>query len=525
MKIYYLTALAVAFCYTIKAQDLSTTMHISAGTTAVVSSGTTLSASEVNLKSTSNSFACLFLNEGLEASTVVNYDRYVNVIGMSGQNGGNDLISLPVKTTADATFSDFLAYTDGTNANSVIIPNAPSLPTLFAFGPYNNVNQSYTNYNTAVDGGAILKRGVGYRAASYSGQTVRFTGEVSMVSESVEISTANNSWNLVGNPYPTFIDSQAFLTANSAVLDPNSVAIYAYNSGTNMAGGPGTFGNFTIINGLTNTDVNIAPGQGFLVANDPVDSTNQLSFTTAMRTKDGTDDFILGRDASQNQMLRLQVENDTENFATEIYFNANSTLGLDPGYDAALYNGVGYNLVLYSHLVENNLGKNMAIQSLDLNNQNDISIPLGVKVAEGQQITFSIELSTLSDEVEVYLEDNQTNTFTLLNTNNYSFTANTAISGTGRFYLRVENSALSTIDLNSKSLQIFANEQTLFINGQLLADTEVSVYDIQGRLVFSSSLAGKSEINTINAASLSQGVYVVKLKNAEQQQTKKVIFK
>lgn len=524
MKILYLSVLTVVFGYTSKAQDLSTTMHISAGTTAIVSSGTMLSASEINLKSTSNRFACLFLNEALEASTVVNYDRYVNVIGTSS-GSGNDLIALPVKTLTDPTFSNFLSYTDGINANSVIIPNAPSLPTLYAFGPYDNVNQSYINYNTAVDGGALLERGVGYRAASYSGQTVRFTGTVSMVSESVEISTNNNNWNLIGNPYPTFIDSQDFLTVNSGVLDPNAVAIYAYNSGTNTDEGPGTFGDFTIINSLINTDINVAPGQGFLVANDPADPTNQISFTTAMRTPEGTDDFILGRDANPIQMLRLQIENETENFATEVYFNDNSTLGLDLGYDAALYNGAGYNLSLYSHLVENNNGKAMAIQSLGLNNLNDVIIPLGVKVAQGQQITFSIERSTLSDAIEIYLEDRQTNVFTLLNANDYAFTANTNVSGTGRFFLRFENNSLSTTEVTTEILQIFADKQMLVMNGHLLADTTISVYDIQGRLVLSSILTGISESNTIDASNLSEGMYVVKLNNTVQQQTKKVIFK
>ena len=525
MKKFYLTALAVAFSYTVKAQDLSSTMLVTPGTTVMVSSGTAISASEVNLKSTSDSFACLFLNDDLESSTIVNYDRYVNIIGTSGQNGGNDLISLPVKTTADVTFSDFLNYTDGVTANSMIIPNAPSIPTLFAFGPYNNTNHSYTNYNTATDGGVILKRGIGYRAASYSGQTIRCTGTVSTVSETVEITTNENVWNSVGNPFPTFIDSQAFLAANSTVLKPSARAIYAYNSGTNTDTGTGTFGNYTIINGLTNTDVNIAPGQGFLVANDSSDATNQISFTQAMRTNEGTDDFILGRNANQNQMFRLQVENGTEDFATEIYFNANSTLGLDPGYDAVLYTNDGYDLIVYSHLVENDLGESMAIQSLGLNNQNDISIPLGLKAEQGQQITFSIETSTLPNGVEVYLEDTLTNTFTLLNANSYSFAANNPISGAGRFYLRVENSTLSTIDQNSENLKIFTSEKTLFINGLLLADTEVSVFDIQGRLVLSSILKEASDRNAIDGARLSQGIYLVKLSSKKQQHTKKVIFK
>lgn len=523
MKILYLTVLSVAFCYSTKAQDLSSSMHVSAGTTVLVSSGTTLSASELNLKSTSNSFACLFLNGTLTASTVVNYDRYVNVIG-SGQDGGNDLIALPVKTEDD-TFSDFLNYTDGSTPNSDIIPHATSPATLYAFGPYSNTNRSYTNYNSATDGGVVLKRGVGYRAASYTGQTVRFTGKVSTDTETVEISTNNNSWNTIGNPYPIFIDAQLFLTANSAVLNPLATAIYAYNGGTNTDTGAGTIGSFTIINELTNTDVNIAPGQAFLVANNPSNATNTISFTQAMRTFDGTDDFILGRDANQNQMLRLQVAHQTANFATEIYFNANSTLGLDPGYDAALFDGSGYNFMLYSHLVENNQGRSMAIQSLGLNNLNDISIPLGLKTSQGQQVTFSIEMSTLPEGVEVYLEDRQTNTFTLLTTEDYSFTANTAIDGTGRFFLSFENSSLSTIDATNESLQIFASEKTLFINGRLLADTEVSIYDIQGRLVLTSFLNEASDANTIDATNVNQGVYVVKLTNEAQQQTKKVIFK
>lgn len=524
MKIIYPTLLAMVFGATINAQDLTKTMHVSAGTSVYVSSATTISADQINLKSISNSFSTLFINEDLDASLIVNYDRYVDVIGSSGQNGGNDLISMPVKEVGTVTVSDFLSYTDGTDANSVVIPNAPSLPTLYAFGPYSNNTQNYINYNTASDADVELKRGVGYRAASYTGQTVRFTGKVSTVTETVDISTNTNTWNAVGNPYPTFIDSQDFLYANSAVLDPNATAIYGYNSGTNITEGAGSFGNFTVINNLTNSSLNIAPGQGFIVANDPNDPTNQISFTTAMRTAEGTDDFILGREANQNQMLRLQVEHGTADFATEIYFNGNSTLGLDPGYDAALFDGTGYNLMVYSHLVENNLGRNMAIQSLGLTSINDISIPLGLKTAQGQQVTFSIETSTLPEEFQVYLEDNEANTFTLLNTGDYTFTANSAISGTGRFFLRIENSTLSTIDHNIESLQIFASEQMLFINGQLLADTEVSIYDIHGRLVSTTFLSEGSNSNTIETNNLSSGIYVVKLKNEKQERSTKVIL-
>ncbi len=524
MKIIYPTLLAMVFGITTNAQDLTKTMHVSAGTSVYVSSATTVSADQINLKSTSDSFSTLFLDEDLDPSLVVNYDRYVDVIGSSGQNGGNDLISMPVKEAGIVTVSDFLSYTDGTDANSVIIPNAPSLPTLYAFGPYSNTTQNYINYNTANDADVELKRGVGYRAASYTGQTVRFTGKVSRVTETVDISTNTNTWNAVGNPYPTYINSLQFLSQNSAVLDPNATAIYGYNSGTNVVEGAGSFGNFTVINNLTNSSVNIAPGQGFMVANNPNNATGQINFTTAMRTIVGADDFILGRESTQNEMLRLKVENNSKAYATEIYFNENSTLGLDPGYDAALFDGVSSDLVLYSQLVDNNLGRSMSIQSLGFISLNDIVIPLGLKANQGQQVTFSIETSTLSDGYDVYLEDNLTNTFTLLNASDYSFTPNTSIDGTGRFYLRIGAQTLSINELNEENLQIIASEQTVYIKGLLLADSKVSIYDIQGRLISTTSLKQGSSSNTIETNNLSSGIYVVKLKNEVQEQTTKVIL-
>lgn len=516
--------LTLVVCFTAQAQSFDETMTVTAGTAVSVATGTTIYASDINLQSRSSQYACLLLNGAIGASTIVNYDRFVNVVGSIGNNGGNDLISLPVKADEPVTFADLLSYSPdgGTTPNSSIIVNSPALATLYAFAPYDNVNSSFINYDSAQNGTTVLNKGVGYRAATYSGQTVRFTGKVSNTTETVAISTGANYWNLIGNPYPTYVNSQAFLTENFSKLDEEATAIYGYNSSTDQDQGP--FGEFTIINKLTNIEVNIAPGQGFFVADNSSTTGNEISFTTAMRTFEGTDDFILGRTEDQNHMLRLKAEHGSANFATEIYFNSNSTSGLDSGYDAALFNGSGSNFLLYSQLVEDNTGRNMAIQSLGLSSLNDIIIPLGLKTAQGQQVTFSIEITTLPADVEVYLEDNETQTFTLLNVDNYSFTANTAISGTGRFFLRFGNSSLSTIKEASSKLNLYANERTIYLNGLLLADSKVSIYDVQGRLVLSSYLNEGTDQNTIEASNLRSGIYIVNISNNKQVQTKKVIL-
>ena len=516
--------LIVLLCFNSKAQNLSRTFTVSPGTSVTVTNNTTIYASEVNLKSTSDRFSCLMLDGDLGLSTIVNYDRYVNIHGTNGVNGGNDLISMPVKEVGDVTFTNFLNYSSdaGITKNSDLLYNSNTTPTLFLFGPFNNSTRTYVNLDAASDTNFKLKRAQGYRAATKFGQTVRFSGTVSKIDETVNISTNNSRWNLIGNPYPTYIDSQAFLMANLDSFDSNATAIYAYNNGVFPT--KGSFGNFTIINFLTNETINIAPGQGFLVANKLSSPTSVIKFSQAMRTLDGTDDFIIGRAANPNQMLRIRSEHSSANYSTEVYFTQNSTLGLDQGYDAAMFGDDNSKLLLYSRLVENSIGQNMAIQSIGFSDLNDVIIPLGLKTEQGKQVTFSIESSTLPDEVQVYLEDRVTNIFTLLNTNDYTFTATTAISGIGRFYLRIGNATLSTPEQESNNLKLFASENTIYINGQLLAETKVSIYDIQGRNVLTSNLNEGTATNKIETINLSSGIYIVKLDNKMQTLTKKVII-
>ncbi len=130
MKILYFIFLSIVLCLSSKAQNLSTTMTVSAGTSVIIASGTTLNAPNINLKSTSDKYACLLLNGALGTTNIANYDRYVNVVGTSNANGGNDLISLPVKETGDVTFSQFLNYSPdaGVTPNSDVIVNSTIKP-------------------------------------------------------------------------------------------------------------------------------------------------------------------------------------------------------------------------------------------------------------------------------------------------------------------------------------------------------------------------------------------------------------
>ena len=470
------------------------------------------------LQSISNSYSSLLTTS---ASGNISYKRYVNTIG-SASGGGNDLISLPLMPTG-LTFDSFI--TNGTNATD-IADNG----TDYAFAPYNNITASaYENFSMGATD--VLLKAKGYRAATDSGDLLTFTGtpDNGTVTFPIVSPALGSEWNLIGNPYPSYVDADLFLNVtNTALLDASAVAIYAYNSGLYTGAAP-TTSNFTVINkatiaALAGENFNIAPGQGFFVASNG--TVGNVEFTPAMRTFSGDDDYITGRTSNESEFFKLNLIG-SETYSTSIFFNTNASLGLDPGYDAVVYGEDSENYPIYSHLVEENTGRSMALQAIDNTDLTSVSIPLGVNSNQGEAITFSIDASHLSNSTQVYLEDTVANTYTLLNSGDYILTPSINLSGTGRFYLQILNATLSTVDNSLDKLNIYSNqnEKTIVIAGQLVETTTATIYDIQGRMVNNSILQNTNSSQSINVQHLNEGVYIIKLTNSEQNKTQKIIIK
>jgi hypothetical protein len=507
---------------TISSSSSWDSVTVNAGAGLTIGSGTNLTTTNgIDLNSASRRFSSL-ISDGTINGTV-NYNRYTNKIG-SGISGGNDLVSAPL---SGQSFLNFAA------ANPDLASN-PADISAKAFATYNNVTGNYENYDTDSEPGltADLLDGKGYRAATTDGSPLMFTGTVNTGTINTTIAIGTGSiWNLVGNPFPSYLDAQAFLTANGSVidetvLDPTYNAIYGYNDSTDGTSGGSIW---TIINSLQNPGKNIAPGQGFFVASNDVGGADNLTFAPGMRTMTGTDDFILGRTAQDSAIshLSLMINNSTNTYKTDFYFTDNSSLGLDPGYDAGSFDAAELEFSLYSHLVTENSGIDMAIQALANSDINDVVIPLGINAVQGQQIKVSISESDLTETTLVYLEDNVANTFTLLNTNDYIFTPLDDLTGVGRFFLHYSSTTLSLNDENLSGLQIFtsANPKLLHVNGKLSDSSILDLYDIQGRLVLTKKLDINNNSNVIGIESIGLGVYIVKLKIGGLTKTQKVIIR
>ncbi|MBL87336.1 MAG: hypothetical protein CMO82_11835 [Winogradskyella sp.] len=465
------------------------------------------------LNSDSDEYSSLIV-DGTATGNVV-YNRHVN---SNDPVNGNDLISAPLSGQA---FNVFIAN----NTNILTSSSGPEV----LFGDFDNDNASapYQIWNDTDT--TPLLAGIGYRSGIEIGaptNLVSFEGIVNTSLVEVAIDQGSASiLNLVGNPFPSYLDAQAFLTQNAALLDPSAVVIYGYNDSTDGTSAD----DYTIISALENNTLNIAPGQGFFVASNALGG--NLQFTTStpdMRLTSTDDDFIAGRSTSSAVTnVNINLSNSTDSFLTKVYFTASAGLGLDPGYDASLLGGVAPSFAIFSHLVEDNINVPFATQAIGETDYNDTTIALGVNANMGEQLTFSITENTLPTSIEVYLDDTFANTSTLLNTSDYIFTPAENLNGTGRFYLRFSNSALSVSDHLFDGVSIYTNpnNKTVNIAGQLAEGTSAYLYDIQGRLVNSKALESSSTLHSIDTNNLHTGVYIVKLVNGTILKTEKVILK
>lgn len=470
------------------------------------------------LNSTSNQYSSLIVNG--TATGDVTYKRHVNV---NASSGGNDLISAPVTGQSFGVFA---------GANTNIVSNSTNT-TEKLFGPFDKATGTYLTWDTNVPAEAtiMLNPGIGYRAASTDDGTFEFKGTVNTSTVNVNIfnsGPAYTEWNLIGNPYPSYIKLSEFLSPNNMnQFLSTSAGIYGYD---------GTSGGWKIWN-MAYSDNNpnsiITPGQGFLVSSKVGGGT--MVFNSNFRTiASGNalldDDFIDNREANENEIayLKLDMTNNLNSYSADFYFTDNASRGLDIGYDASAFNGIAPNYAIYSHLVEGSTGLDMSIQSVSFNDlNNNVIIPLGINATQGQQLTISIAEVTLPSDVEVYFEDNLNNTFTLLNTGNHTFTADSNFSGIGRFFLRFDAPTLNTNENNLNSILIYttANPKKIMVKGNLLDTTKAMLYDMQGREILSQLLDMDKGLQTIDVTNLSSGVYVVKLQSKNYMMSKKVIIK
>ena len=427
--------------------------------------------------------------------------------------------------------------------------------------------------------GASLTAGKGYIIQSGGATTLSFTnttvsGDVSPV---LTYNTGKgNGYNLVGNPYPSYLSWSAvydYDAANGSTANMptgtiwyrtvnyngksawagntsynlneivyNGVRFYkVVNAGTSAAtGGPsgstagitdGTvtwdyqgsvyvFATVSASGVATPSMVNnlIPPMQAFWVKTAASGGT--LRFKNSMRshnTSGGTNALKAPKNgASDMKIIRLNVSNGASTDEAVIYASANASNAFD-SYDAPKYfNNAGSNQAeIYTQVGSEKLVIN-AMNELNL----DTEISLGFATEKANNFTISAsEFTNFGSDAKVILKDNQTTTeFDLTAGQSYAFSS-AAVNNTTRFSLLFRAPGTTTGIENTEKLnaQVFvnaANQITIIAPEK----SSYAIYNALGQVIENGT--AYSKLQTANCK-LQTGIYVVKVGN----RTERVIIK
>ena len=492
-------------------------------TSSLTVSGDFTNSGTVTLNSTEDDFSSLIVTG--TATGDITYNRFVNSYN-DGFGGGWDLIGSP----AGMTISAFIAANGEAGSDVIKV-----LGTNYAFSQYDNAIGDWVRYQTASQTGSFTT-GQGYSMATVevsppppgaAGTTVAFTGAMQTTDQSIDIinNTGLNGvgrrWNLVSNPYPSYINGNTaagasnFIDTNLAVIDDNYGAVYGWNGSS-----------YDIYNLLTGA-FSIAPGQGFWVA--ALNTTDTaLSFTANMRTTTGTGDFVSGPQLLTHHVAVKLFNGETQKATTDFYFRDGLSLGLDPGYDAAAFN---QSTKLSSRLAMGSQETAFSINAMGMDAMQNTRVPLEIRQNAGQTFRVSMTDMDLPEDIYVYLEDTLNGTLTSLKDQDFELEAQSNLSGADRFFIVFKsNSVLSSGDtLGIDALNVYkANTDSFVTIAGITPDLqqlEVRLFSMLGVAVKQAQLNTTTATQTISTDGLASGLYMVQIKSGNQTIVKKIIVK
>jgi hypothetical protein len=461
------------------------------------------------------------MTAGSSSGTTYTYNRFV------ASTSTFDLISAPF---SGQTFSNLLSN------NSGVIYDNPSDATQYAYGPFNNNTGAYVQYSDS-DGTQTMDAGLGFRTGTDSGATLAFTGtfETSNVTEPISLGShaTYGRWNLIGNPFPSYLDLYHFFDDNDSNIESGTYnAVYTYD-GDDSNGSVWTTYNLSNVTALG--QYYIAPGQAFFVA---ASGSANISFDTDMQSTAGTDDFLPGErrpnddsfgqnTSSSNSKISLALSFDDSKYAaTDIYLNTRASSGLDVGYDAGTFANQAGSLGLYSFLADGSHPETkLAIQAVSNNITDPVLIPIGVNAQAGIDYTIKLKERPQQEGVFVYLKDKLDNSMTLLTDEDYSFNTSTDLQGDGRFEVHLSAFALSTFDISKAPYSMIGLSGKVQVTGELSKGDVITILDLRGRTLAKQIVNSPTQSATVQLNGVSKGVYIGKVENNIGQYNTKFILK
>ncbi len=321
----------------------------------------------------------------------------------------------------------------------------------------------------------------------FSGQ---FTGTPNNGTLDVNIIYAglNNSFNLVGNPYPSTINASDFLTSNSTTI--NGV-LYFWRK-TNAAAGT-AYATYSLGGATTTSPTSPTPngiiqvGQGFLVEAKNV-TIPKITFSNALRIGNNFNQFFRQESSIFGDKIWLNLTNSSDAFSQILVgFDENATNNADANYDAK---GISDSPLAFGSFINSEV---FVIQNRAIPFQSAAIFPLHFKTDVSSNYAIAIDHveGLFAGDQNIYLKDNLTQTITNLKSNSYNFYAQAGIFNSRFELVFQENSLLATSFKTNNTVNVSSSNGQIKINSHLDNIKKIKVFDVLGRQLF-----GADEINS-----------------------------
>uniref|UniRef100_UPI000688E2EA T9SS sorting signal type C domain-containing protein n=1 Tax=Flavobacterium denitrificans TaxID=281361 RepID=UPI000688E2EA len=529
--------------YIVSGDETYCSVRVSNGASVTVNSGVTLtvtngvhvvSGSYLTFKNSSN------LIQGNTSNTLntgnINYERYAGKIRQA------DYVywSTPVKNQTLAALS-----------------SSTSPSKLYA---YDGMKWVFTPRTTIMDPakGYIVRGPETFSNTSKSDFTGIFIGTPQNGTFAGEPMTAGQPY-LLGNPYPSALDADAFITANSAIIE-GSLYFWTHNTPVvlggayeyetddyatyNLGGGVGTqaapseddpklndpnlpadqLPNNSFPNGQ------VASGQAFFVkayAQGSATFTNSMRSSKDIHGNNTNGQFFKPGKASKTAAIEkhrvwLNMTNAGGAFKQLLVaYVEGATNSYDRLYDGKTFDG---NKFIDFYSINDN--HKLVIQGRGLPFTDADQVPLGYRSTIAGDFTISIDHADGDMKTQaMYIEDKKTGKIHDLKAGKYTFTTEIG-TFTDRLVLRYSNKSLGTGDFENveKGITVSIKDKSVKVLSSNETIQDVTIFDVAGKLLYSKSKVGSNELQISNLQSSNQVLLVDITLDNGYKTTRKIIF-
>ncbi|MBT3799750.1 MAG: hypothetical protein HOG05_01220 [Bacteroidetes bacterium] len=343
------------------------------------------------------------------------------------------------------------------------------------------INSKWTRVFASTDMDLGISYTIPYSHASTTSKIICFEGILNTVTIEPAISSNQDDWNLIGNPYPCSVSPRAFLNENAR----SNTYIYGTLHFWDESGSPSTsdFASWTLTgttkgnNGSGNSPDSIALGQGFFVQSQS-GSPTKVTFNHDMKSAFSATFFTPEIDPVQRFYISVTDKNNVYNEIL-VGFTNEATEGFDNMYDAHKLKGNAF-LALYSYI--DGLDKEYAIQGRPYVVGRDV-VKLGIDANTSGHYQFKLNRKeNIPVGLKVYLIDKLTDTKVLLDELTDFDIHLASATYTDRFELVFTYDNLLDIKANIDENLIQIHGSQLILSDQHIG-SDIQLIDLFGRIV------------------------------------------